>query len=202
MRIASLSVLALLFISPATAEIPVSATLPQNCPAIGDVPATFASPVSASGFRTREGKEIRLAGVIGPGEDGQNVSPADAAAARAALTTFLSGQPLLLTIVAGPDRYQRMTAEVLVNGEWVQDAIVRRGLLRVAPELSAGACLTTLLNAEQDAAGKMAGHWSDGTFRIRTPDQVTGRGGKFEIVQGEVWRTRFTLAACRTEVCD
>jgi endonuclease YncB( thermonuclease family) len=157
-RIASLFLLAWLIISPATAAVPISGTLPQSCPAIGDVPATFASAVSASSFRTREGKEIRLAGVIGPGEDGQSLSSSDAAAARLALAKFLSGHSVLLAIIADPDRYQRVTAEVFANREWVQDAMLRQGLLRVAPELSAGACLTTLLNAERGAAGKMAGH--------------------------------------------
>jgi hypothetical protein len=38
----------------------------------------------------------------------------------------------------------------------------------------------------------LAGHWNDGSYKIRTPDQLTGRGGKFEIVQGEVSRTRVT----------
>ena len=191
MRIASLLVLAFV-ISPTKAAVPISAPLPQSCPETGDVPASFATSISASSFRTHEGKEIRLAGVIGPGEDGQDFSSRDVEAARAALAKFVSGQPLLLAIRAEPDRYQRVTAEVFVNGEWVQDAMLRQGLLRVAPELSAGSCLTMLLNAEQEAASKSAGHWSDGSFRIRTPDQLTGRKGNFEIVEGEVWRIRFT----------
>jgi hypothetical protein len=49
-----------------------------------------------------------------------------------------------------------------------------------------------LLNAEQEAVRKMAGHWGDGSFSFRSPDQMTGRAGTFEIVEGEVWRTRFT----------
>jgi len=190
MRIASLLVLAGLAVSAPTAAFPVSATVPQTCPAAGDIPASLAMATSASSFRTREGKEIRLAGVIGPGEDGQDVSVAEAAAARSALESFLSGRRLMLANVSGSDRYRRITAEVFADGEQVQGAMLRRGLLRVAPEPSAGACLTTLLNAEQEAASKMTGHWGDGNFRIRTPEQVTGRAGKFEIVQGEVWRTR------------
>jgi hypothetical protein len=98
---------------------------------------------------------------------------------------------LSIVTVAAPDRYQRVSAEVFVDGKWVQEAMLRRGLLRVSPEFSAGACLMMLLNAEQEAARKMVGHWGDGSFKFRTPDQVTGRAGKFEIIQGEVWRTRF-----------
>jgi endonuclease YncB( thermonuclease family) len=190
MRIASLLVLAELFMSPANAAAPVAGELPQACPAKGDVPASFASAVSASSFRTREGKEIRLAGVIGPGEDGESLSVPAAAMARSALASMLSGEPLTLSIISGPDRYQRLTAEVFAKGDWVQISLLRKGLLRVAPEVSAGPCLSKLLSAEEDAAGNMAGHWNDGSFTIRTPDQLTGRGGKFEIVQGEVWRTR------------
>ena len=192
MRIASLVVLSGLFVSPATALVPVSGALPQVCPATGDVPVSFASAISASSFRTREGKEIRLAGLIGPGEDGEVLTISDAATARSVLASFLSNQSLMLAMVGGPDRYQRMTAEVFANGNWVQDAMLRKGLLRVTPESSTVACLARLLDAEADAISKMMGHWNDGRFRIRTPDQVTGRAGKFEIVEGEVWRTAFT----------
>lgn len=192
MRIASLLVLAGLFISPAAAVVSVSGAPPQDCPVAGHVPASFASAISASSFRTREGKEIRLAGLIGPGEDGEVLSISDVAMARSVLGRFLYNQSLMLAIAGGPDRYQRMTAEVFANGNWVQDAMLRKGLLRVRPEPQTGACLAKLLDAEEDAASKMVGHWNDGRFRIRTPDQVTGRAGKFEIVEGEVWRTAFT----------
>jgi endonuclease YncB( thermonuclease family) len=127
MRIASLLVLAGLAVSAATAAVPVPATVPETCPAAGDIPASFAKAISASSFRTREGKEIRLADVIGPGEDGQDLSVAEAAAARSALESFLSGRRLMLANVSGPDRYRRITAEVFADGEQVQGAMLRRG---------------------------------------------------------------------------
>ncbi len=69
--------------------------------------------------------------------------------------------------------------------------MVRQGILRVAPDASVSPCLPALLSAEQQAMNLGSGHWGDGRYRIRTPDQLARSAGQFEIVQGEVWRTRF-----------
>src|SRR5690554_7070626 len=58
----------------------------------------------------------------------------EAAAARSALESFLSGRRLMLANVSGSDRYRRITAEVFAAGEQVQGAMLQRGLLRVSPE--------------------------------------------------------------------
>jgi micrococcal nuclease len=185
----SLAVLAAATISapPVSAE---QATIVPSCAGAGLVPARFVSALTASSFRADNGKEIRLAGVIGPGEDGRGATPGQVAAARAALGSLLSRRSILLAIVGSPDRYGRITAEVFADGLWVQDATLRGGLLRVAPDRLVGSCIRSMVAAEDDAISGKAGHWSDGLYSVRTPDQVTRSAGRFETVEGEVWRTR------------
>lgn len=160
------------------------------CPASGDMRAEFASVVTASSFRTRDGHEIRLAGVIGPGEDGSLPAPEILRAARASLAAALEGHELRLAVLNFPDRYQRITAQVFADGNWLQQAMLRRGWVRVDPTRSAGLCDHALYSAEREAIDSTSGHWGDGQFRIKTPDEVTKSAARFEIVEGEVWRSR------------
>jgi hypothetical protein len=147
---------------------------------------------SSTSFRTVDGREIRFAGVLGPGEDGQGQNLADITSARGALARSLSQRKLTLALLGKPDRYSRPVAEVFSDGVWVQEAMVRQGLLRVAPDAASAPCLPALLAAEQQAMDVGAGLWSGGRYRIRTPDQLTQSAGRFEIIQGEVWRTRLS----------
>jgi endonuclease YncB( thermonuclease family) len=162
----------------------------QICPNAGAVPSGFASAVSASSFRAVDGSEIRLAGVIGSGEDGTESSLEQSAAARAALGSMLAGHRLSLAIIGSPDRYGRINAQVFADGEWVQDRMLRQGLLRVAPDRPAAGCLLSMVASEDAAISEKTGHWADGRYRVMTPDQVTKSSGRFETVEGEVWRTR------------
>jgi hypothetical protein len=83
------------------------AEVQPSCPSAGAVSASFVAAVSAASFRTSDGKEIRLAGVVGSGEDSEPSLPEEVLAARAALGLALSGHQLSLAIIGAPDRYQR-----------------------------------------------------------------------------------------------
>lgn len=193
MRLLVARLVLLLLTEPALAgQIGSAAKVPvqQACPASGDMPADFASAVSASSFLTRDGREIRLAGVIGPGEDGSPISPEMVAATRSALATVLQGHELRLAVIDIPDRYQRISAEVFADGGWVQRMMLRGGMVRADPGRSAGLCDSALYSAERDAIQSRSGHWGDERFRVKTPDEVTKSAGRFEIVEGEVWRSR------------
>ena len=158
------------------------------CPSSAEMRAEFASAVTASSFRTVDEREIRLAGVIGPGEDGSPASPEILAAARFALAH--EGHELRLAVLDMPDRYQRMTAQIFADANWVQQKMLREGLVRVDPGRVAGVCETALYSAERGAIDSRSGHWLDGRFRVKTPDELTKSAGRFEIVEGEVWRSR------------
>ncbi len=152
-------------------------------------------PASLPRFQRRRFGQVtagksRLAGVIGPGEDGAPSSPEELIAARAALGLALSGHHLSLAIMGAPDRYQRVAGHVFADGIWVQDTMLRQGLLRVGPDRPGGGCMTAILIAEDSAIFGKMGHWGDERYRIRTPDQVTKSAGRFETVEGEVWRVR------------
>jgi endonuclease YncB( thermonuclease family) len=166
------------------------AEVQPSCPSAGAVSARFVAAVSAASFRTSDGKEIRLAGVIGSTEDGEPSSPAEVIAARAALGLALSGHQVSLAIIGPPDRYQRVAAHVFADRIWVQDTMLRQGLLRLGPDRPAGGCTAAMLIAEDSAISGKIGHWGDGLYRVKTPDQVTKSAGRFETVDGEVWRVR------------
>lgn len=186
-------VVCLLSIQPTVAMQIASTKAPQNqpaCPTSGDVRAEFASAVTASSFRTPEGREVRLAGVIGPGEDGSPASPEIVAAARSTLAATLAGHELRLAVLNLADRYQRVTAQLFADGNWVQQMLLREGIVRFDPGRSANPCDDHLRDYEYEAIDALAGHWGDGRFRIKNPDEVTRSSGRFEIVQGEVWRSR------------
>lgn len=176
--------------SGAAVAAPVPAGTIPDCPASGTVPVEFSRAVSASSFMTGDGREIRLAGVIGPGEDGAVADPGRIASAKSALTAALKGHRLTLAVINVPDRYQRVTALAFAGGVPVQSTMIRQGLLRFEPAGAPAACAADFSAAERDAIESRAGHWSGGEFRVRNPDQVTKSAGQFETVQGEVWRTR------------
>src|SRR5436309_65407 len=52
------------------------------CPVSGTAQVAFQAAISPSSFRTVDGREIRLAGVIGRSEDGEKLSPAEIVATR------------------------------------------------------------------------------------------------------------------------
>lgn len=186
-------VVCVLPIQPTVATQLASTKAPQNqpaCPTSGDVRAEFASAVTSSSFRTPEGREVRLAGVIGPGEDGSPASPEVVAAARSTLAATLAGRELRLAVLNLADRYQRVTAQLFADGNWIQQTMLREGLVRVDPGRIAGLCERALYSAEREGIGAHTGHWADGRFRVKTPDEVTKSAGRFEIVEGEVWRSR------------
>ena len=161
-----------------------------TCPQSGETTASFSSALTASSFRTGDGRVVQLAGVIGPGEAGDKSDPDELARARATLASFLSGHKVSVTAVGVPDRYERLPAEVFADDVWVQDKMVRMGLLRVLPERQTDPCIPQMLSAENDAIRTKAGHWGDGQYRVRTPDQVTRSAAQFEVVEGEIWRAR------------
>lgn len=165
------------------------------CPISGTSQVTYREAVSASSFRTSDGREIKLAGVIGPGEEGEFFTNDSVRVARNALASMFSSHHLTIAITGSPDRYRRVPAQLFADGAWIQQAMVRQGWLRVSADEQIGACAAPLLAAENQAIAAMAGHWGDGTYRVRTPDQLTNRGGHFETVEGEVSRVRVVKGA-------
>ena len=162
------------------------AVQPPQCPTLGSRPVVFAKTLSGTSFATQDGLEIRLAGVMAPGESGETVTPSVSDAARDALANALRAGPLTLAAMGTPDRYGRVTAQAFAGGSWVQGTLLTSGVLRTSPDGVSLPCARQLLEAEDRARLAQSGHWRDGVFALRTPEQLRSRVGTFQIVEGEV----------------
>ena len=158
-----------------------------QCPASGTGAVGVAKVLDGGTFVTTDGREVRLAGVLAPGAGGESVSPSLAAAARSNLARALSGGAITLATAEGAaDRYGRVLAQVFADSTWVQGSLLKAGTLRMAPDRAGALCAKQLIAAEEEARASHAGHWGDGVFSLRTPDQVKGRAGSFQAVEGIV----------------
>lgn len=147
----------------------------------------FAKALDGTTFLTTDGMEVRLAGVLAPGEGGETLSALEADAARQTLASALrKGALMLVPGDAGRDRYGRMLAQVFADGAWVEGAMVKSGALRAAPDRVSAPCTKLLIAAEDEARIVRVGHWRDGLFSLRAPDQLRSRVGTFQIVEGMV----------------
>jgi len=146
----------------------------------------FGKALTGTSFTTQDGQEVRLAGVMSAGDDGQAATPAGGAAAREALENALRGGTVTLAATDAPDRYGRVVAQVFAGSTWVQAQLVSSGLLRSFPDHASAPCARHLIDAEDHARAGEAGHWRDGAFALRTPELLRNRVGTFQLVEGEV----------------
>jgi endonuclease YncB( thermonuclease family) len=145
----------------------------------------FAKAVDGQSFVTPEGTEIRLAGVLAAGAGGETLSGTQAAAARIALGSVLQAGDLQMAEL-GHDRYGRTIAHLFAGGMPVAQSLIRTGAVRAAPDAASAPCAAVYLSAENAARAAKAGHWGDGLFGPRAPEQLRGRLGTFQIVEGTI----------------
>ena len=160
-------------------------------PIEGISPMRFASAIFGDAFRTVDDEEVRVAGVLAPGSDGDNFSAATIAASRAALTRAVGNRPLLLAFTGQErDRYGRLIAQLFVDDEWLQGALLAAGWVRAAPDIATESCAGVLLEAEAQARETGKGHWADGRFSVLRMEQLIANeqrlAGSFQIVEGTV----------------
>jgi endonuclease YncB( thermonuclease family) len=160
-------------------------TVKLQCPENGTRAVSFAEAIDGATFRASDGSEIRLSGVIAQGAEGETPSPRNAERAREALAAHLKSGPLTLA-ASTTDRYGRTLAHVFADGMWVQALMLRQGEARVSPDLLGDGCAKALLRAEDEGRRANAGHWSDHAFAVLSADQLKGRIGPFQLVEGTV----------------
>ena len=153
-----------------------------ECPNAGTRAVSFAEVLDGTTFRAADGSEVRLAGLIAPGAGGE--TRVNEAAARDSLAALLRTGSLTLAVESKPDRYGRTLAQAFADGVWLQGELLRKGLARAVPDLAGAGCAKALLQAENEGRQARAGHWSDG-FAVLTPEQLKGRTGTFQIVEGK-----------------
>ena len=111
------------------------------------------------------------------------------------------------------DRYGNIRAQVFAPQDgrevWLQDLMLREGLARVMIAPDRPECARELYAAEDAARAARAGLWALPAYAVRTPDNLGGDLGTFQIVDGVVknasvhdgraylnfgddWRTDFT----------
>lgn len=162
------------------------------------------------------GGAVTLEGVLLP--DGRD--PAAELLRRdavAALRSLSRGRIRLLTSnIARRDRYGRIRAQIQLAGKttesWLQEAILKRGLARVATAPDRPECAEELYAAEDQARAVRRGLWADARYAIRSPRTVdlpellgtfqvvegkvvnaSVRGGRAYLNFGHTWRTDFTV---------
>jgi endonuclease YncB( thermonuclease family) len=143
-------------------------------------------------IRLKDGREVRLAGVVAANEiDG------DAGALNAAekLNALVAGKSLALYGRKNlSDRYGRLVAQVAFGADgadWLQADLVSEGWLRVAPEMSELSCAEPLLGFEAMARAGRKGLWQDARFAVEQADnteKLTASVGRFAVVEGVIRR--------------
>lgn len=106
------------------------------------------------------------------------------------LTSLLAGKALSLQKLGAPDRWGRIPASLLVEGEQqpVDELLAASGLVMASAEL--GACgASSVRAAEAFARADRLGVWSDPAYAVisaeNTPE-LSGRAGALALVEGRV----------------
>ena len=106
--------------------------------------------------------------------------------ARAALSDLaFAGTVSFTAPPPGPDRYGRLRIQAF-GGQWLQAALLEQGLARVAIAPDRTECAPDLYEAEARGRARRAGLWALPAYRIRTPQDVKGATGSFQLVEGLV----------------
>jgi endonuclease YncB( thermonuclease family) len=138
-----------------------------------------------------DGRELRLVGVVPPGD--LDADPEAARRAARALEALVAGKELKLHGQADEkDRYGRVLAQAaLADGRWIAAELVSAGKLRVAPEGGSDACIRALLAIEAKARTDKLGLWAEPRFAKRDAaavDALAAAQGRFVVVEGTVRR--------------
>lgn len=130
-----------------------------------------------------DGRAVLLEGIRLPQSDGPRYL---ADQALAALRDMALAGPVTFTATAPKeDRYDRIRAQGF-GREWFQMALLERGLARVAIAPDRNECAPDLYEAEARARAKRAGIWALAGYQTRSPQEMKGTAGSFQLVDGWV----------------
>jgi endonuclease YncB( thermonuclease family) len=182
----------------ASLALAAMATGAAACDGLAEGPAgTVAAVRDGNTLVLDSGIAVRLIGTLAPLPAGRH-APAEplAEAARAALAGLVLHRPVHLGLdEEETDRYGRMEAQVFLDDPedtWVEQALLARGMARLAPEGPNLRCLAELLPAEAEARAAGLGIWADPYYSVRDagdPATLMGRAGRYELIEGEVVTT-------------
>ena len=161
----------------------------------GGEPAMVREVVDGDTLSLTDGRELRLASILAPraapprsGQPARRDPELErlAAASRQELASLIGKQPVTVHVIgATPDRHGRWVAQLAgPTGEWVQAALVSRGLARVQPAADSGAGMEILLRLEATARDSRTGLWRHEAFRVRAPHEAGRWIETFQLVEG------------------
>ena len=129
-----------------------------------------------------DGRALLLEGIRLP-LDG----PSDLAnRARSALSGLAQSGTVSFTVTPPVrDRYGRLRVQGF-GREWLQVALLEQGLASVSISPDRTECAPDLYEAEARARAKQAGLWALAAHQVRTPQDMKGTTGSFQLVEGLV----------------
>lgn len=136
-----------------------------------------------------DGRTARLAGIdlAGAALHMRGVDPALARAAAAAIDGLVRGKNVELRSAGNPaDRHGHVVAHIVVDGQWVEAALLRLGLARVHSLADNRAGVAEMLAIEAAARGAGIGLWADRAYAVRPPGEAAVYAGTFQILDGTV----------------
>jgi endonuclease YncB( thermonuclease family) len=137
-----------------------------------------------------DGQAVRLEGILLPAGARDHAPEMFARWAIAALTTLATGASAVIAAAAPiRDRYGRIRAQVLTQGNGevsLQLRMLRNGLARVSITPDRRDCAQELYAAEEGARTAKLGIWASPAYLVRTPSQLMGEAGTFQIVKGKI----------------
>jgi len=140
------------------------------------------SAIGKDGTLTLEdGRQLRLAGIEFPHRPlNRHV--------KEVLAALMDGNPPILhSATDEPDRWGRWPVHVVsADGRWVQDALLRQGLARVATSPDDRLAAAEMLAAETEARDAKRGLWADPAFMVRRSDQALHWLDSVQVVEGLV----------------
>ncbi|MGH6931231.1 MAG: thermonuclease family protein [Dongiaceae bacterium] len=153
---------------------------------------TVAAAIDTETLRLEDGRVVRLAGIDVP-KQGQDYDPNYGPAATNLINQLTEGRRIeILRDVRKFDRHGRLLAHVRRVGgdggpdDWLQGALLARGLARVMTLPGNTALAAEMLAIEGMARSAGRGLWSDAGYRVLTIDDLESAVGRFQVVEGTV----------------
>ena len=146
--------------------------------------AVVAEVRSGDAVVLKGGQVVRLSGVEAP-----KGSDPFAAQAREALARLVLGKEVQLMYGgARQDAYSRSLAQLKLvrGGDWVQEALLKAGDVRVHTYADNRALARPMLDDEARARIARRGLWALPAYQVRLPDEAAAQPFGFQVVEGRV----------------
>ena len=138
-----------------------------------------ASVVAADRLRLADGRLVQLAGIDTPDPSARRLLTRLVGKGRVDLLAASTSIPM--------DRHGTLRAQMRSHARvWVQGALLKAGLARVAPGIDGPVASREMLALEATARAARRGLWSRPEYRVRTPDTLGAAVDSFQLMEGRV----------------